>query len=76
MWTPSMPEPCVKMLCHKGSVAALAIDRSGRYMATSGRDVRPRARAWAPALHAARVVIVAARVTRPERHQRCTRPAS
>lgn len=37
-WTPSMNEPVVKMLCHKGAVASLAIDRSGRYMATSGRD--------------------------------------
>jgi len=38
MWTPNMSEACVKMLCHKGSVQAIAIDRSGRYMATSGRD--------------------------------------
>ena len=72
MWTPSMSEPAVKMLCHKvharilscahartaikcsaitctllrplalplpqGALAAIAIDRSGRYMATSGRD--------------------------------------
>ena len=38
MWTPSMGEPAVKMLCHKGAVNALAIDRSGRYMASSGRD--------------------------------------
>ena len=36
--THTVPEPCVKMLCHKGSVAAIAIDRGGRYMATSGRD--------------------------------------
>ena len=33
-----MHEPLVKMLCHKGAVASLAIDRSGRYMASSGRD--------------------------------------
>lgn len=38
MWTPNMNEPVVKMLCHKGAVSALAIDRSGRYMASSGRD--------------------------------------
>jgi len=38
MWTPSMSEPAVKMLCHKGAVAAVAIDRGGRYMASSGRD--------------------------------------
>ena len=33
-----MHEPLVKMLCHKGAIAALAIDRGGRYMATSGVD--------------------------------------
>ena len=38
MWTPNMHEPVVKMLCHKGPVLAMAVDRSGRYMATSGRD--------------------------------------
>ena len=38
MWTPNLSEPAVKMLCHKGGVSALAIDRSGRYMATAGRD--------------------------------------
>lgn len=38
MWSPSMSEPAVKMLTHKGAVAAVAIDRGGRYMATSGRD--------------------------------------
>jgi U3 small nucleolar RNA-associated protein 7 len=31
-------EPVAKMLCHKGAVSALAVDRSGRYMATAGRD--------------------------------------
>ena len=38
LWTPNMHEPVVKMLSHKGPVNAIAIDRSGRYMATSGRD--------------------------------------
>ena len=38
MWTPNMAEPAVKMLCHKGAVAAIAMDRGGNYMATSGRD--------------------------------------
>ena len=38
MWAPNMSEPLVKMLCHKGAVAAIAVDRGGRYMATSGRD--------------------------------------
>ena len=30
MWTPNLHEPVVKMLCHKGAIAALAIDRGGR----------------------------------------------
>ena len=38
MWTPNMHEPVVKMLCHKGAVAEVAVDRSGMYMATAGRD--------------------------------------
>jgi len=38
LWSPNMHEPLVKMLCHKGAIAALAIDRGGRYMATSGVD--------------------------------------
>eukprot|EP00123_Amoebidium_parasiticum_P011319 comp20647_c1_seq1/m.26757 comp20647_c1_seq1/g.26757 ORF comp20647_c1_seq1/g.26757 comp20647_c1_seq1/m.26757 type:complete len:542 (-) comp20647_c1_seq1:881-2506(-) len=38
MWTPNMSQPVVKMLCHKGPVRALAVDHSGRYMATSGLD--------------------------------------
>mmetsp|Transcript_48184 Transcript_48184/g.96089 ORF Transcript_48184/g.96089 Transcript_48184/m.96089 type:complete len:534 (-) Transcript_48184:236-1837(-) len=38
LWTPNMNEPVVKMLTHKGPVAAIAVDRSGHYMATSGRD--------------------------------------
>ena len=33
-----MHEPLVKMLCHKGALAALCVDRGGRYMATSGID--------------------------------------
>jgi len=39
LWTPSSSEYVVKMLCHKGSpITSLAIDRSGRYMATGGGD--------------------------------------
>ena len=30
MWSPSMKEPLVKMLCHHGPVTALAIDNAGR----------------------------------------------
>ena len=38
LWSPNMHEPLVKMLCHKGAIAALCVDRGGRYMATSGVD--------------------------------------
>jgi U3 small nucleolar RNA-associated protein 7 len=38
MWTPNLAGPAVKILAHKGLVTALAVDRNGRYMASSGRD--------------------------------------
>ncbi|XP_071498553.1 WD repeat-containing protein 46-like [Diadema antillarum] len=38
LWSPNCKEPLVKMLCHKSAVRALAIDRQGQYMATSGTD--------------------------------------
>ncbi|ORZ24550.1 WD40-repeat-containing domain protein [Absidia repens] len=38
MWSPTMHTPLVKMLCHKGAVKSVAVDNSGRYMATSGLD--------------------------------------
>jgi len=38
MWTPSMKEPAAKMLTHKQPVRAVAVDRSGNYMATSATD--------------------------------------
>jgi U3 small nucleolar RNA-associated protein 7 len=38
MWTPNMPDPVVKMLCHKGPVNALDVDISGHYMYTSALD--------------------------------------
>ncbi|CAG8724574.1 2196_t:CDS:2, partial [Ambispora leptoticha] len=38
LWSPNMTTPLVKMLTHKGPVTALAIDRTGKYMATSGLD--------------------------------------
>ena len=31
MWTPNMSKPAVKMLCHRGRVSDIAIDREGRY---------------------------------------------
>ncbi|CEP18947.1 hypothetical protein [Parasitella parasitica] len=38
LWSPSMPAPLVKMQCHRGPVRAVAVDRGGNYMATSGAD--------------------------------------
>ena len=38
LWSPTMSTPLVKMQCHRGPVKALAIDRGGYYMATSGLD--------------------------------------
>ncbi|EDO36936.1 predicted protein, partial [Nematostella vectensis] len=38
MWSPSSPDPLVKMLCHRGPVQAIAIDKQGLYMATTGLD--------------------------------------
>jgi len=38
MWTPSMKEPAAKMLTHRQPVRAVAVDRSGNYMATSATD--------------------------------------
>lgn len=38
MWTPSMKEPAAKMLVHRQPVRALAVDRTGNYLATSATD--------------------------------------
>ena len=38
MWSPSMKEPLVKMLCHHGPVTAIASDNTGRHMVTCGMD--------------------------------------
>ncbi|CEI98184.1 Putative Translation initiation factor 5B [Rhizopus microsporus] len=38
MWSPTMVQPLVKMLCHRGPVRAVAIDKGGYYMATAGVD--------------------------------------
>ncbi|KAJ2724846.1 putative U3 small nucleolar RNA-associated protein 7 [Coemansia sp. Benny D115] len=42
LWAPQQGRPLVKMLCHRGPVQAMAIDRSGTHMATSGLDGRVR----------------------------------
>lgn len=38
LWSPSMSQPLVKMLCHQGPIKAITLDKSGTYMATSGLD--------------------------------------
>ncbi|KAF3905781.1 hypothetical protein AA313_de0204373 [Arthrobotrys entomopaga] len=38
LWSPNVTTPLVKMLCHKGPVRALAVDREGNYMATVGQE--------------------------------------
>ncbi|CAO3622847.1 unnamed protein product [Cunninghamella blakesleeana] len=38
LWAPTMSTPLVKMMCHKGAVKAVAVDKGGHYMATSGLD--------------------------------------
>ncbi|XP_048874155.1 WD repeat-containing protein 46 [Brienomyrus brachyistius] len=40
MWSPNQREPLVKMLCHRGGVRSLAVDKTGTYMVTSGLDRR------------------------------------
>ncbi|ROI74388.1 WD repeat-containing protein 46 [Anabarilius grahami] len=38
LWSPKQKEPLVKMLCHRGAVRSLTIDKTGTYMVTSGLD--------------------------------------
>lgn len=38
MWTPNLTMPAVRMLCHYGPVKSVAVDPTGKYMATSGAD--------------------------------------
>ncbi|KXJ13657.1 putative U3 small nucleolar RNA-associated protein 7 [Exaiptasia diaphana] len=40
LWSPTIKDPLVKMLCHKGPVQAVAIDNRGLYMVTTGLDGR------------------------------------
>jgi len=40
LWSPASPNPLVKMLCHTGTVRALAIQQDGRTMVTTGMDGR------------------------------------
>jgi len=38
MWSPSVKDPLVKMLTHRGPLISMAVDTQGLYMATSGMD--------------------------------------
>ncbi|GAA6108346.1 WD repeat-containing protein 46 [Tachysurus ichikawai] len=38
LWSPNQREPLVKMLCHRGAVRSLTVDKTGTYMVTSGLD--------------------------------------
>ena len=38
LWSPAMSQPLVSMLCHRGPVTSLAVDREGKYMASAGMD--------------------------------------
>ncbi|XP_056320556.1 WD repeat-containing protein 46 [Danio aesculapii] len=38
LWSPNQKEPLVKMLCHRGAVHSVAVDKTGTYMVTSGLD--------------------------------------
>lgn len=38
LWSPNNTTPLVKMLCHRGPVRSLAMDREGRYMVSTGQD--------------------------------------
>jgi len=40
LWSPSITQPLVKMLCHRGPLRALAVSRDGKHMATSALDGR------------------------------------
>lgn len=40
LWSPNSQTPLVKMLCHRGPVRSIAMDRSGTYMVTTGQDLK------------------------------------
>ncbi|KAG6360540.1 hypothetical protein INS49_011602 [Diaporthe citri] len=40
LWSPNSSEALVKLLAHKGPVRALAVDREGRYMVSTGQDLK------------------------------------
>ncbi|TVY87661.1 putative U3 small nucleolar RNA-associated protein [Lachnellula willkommii] len=40
LWSPNSTTPLVKLLAHRGPVRALAVDREGRYMVSTGQDLK------------------------------------
>jgi U3 small nucleolar RNA-associated protein 7 len=40
LWSPNTSAPLAKMLCHRGPIRALAMDREGRYMVSTGQDMK------------------------------------
>ncbi|XP_010568220.1 PREDICTED: WD repeat-containing protein 46 [Haliaeetus leucocephalus] len=38
LWSPTVSEPLVRMLCHRGALRALVVDPTGTYMASAGLD--------------------------------------
>ncbi|BFZ59069.1 putative U3 small nucleolar RNA-associated protein 7 [Saitoella coloradoensis] len=42
LWAPTMSTPLVKLQTHSGPVRSMAVDRSGKYMATGGAEGRLR----------------------------------
>ena len=40
LWSPNDTKPLVKVLAHRGPVRSLAVDREGRYMVSTGQDMK------------------------------------
>ncbi|KAF1351431.1 small nucleolar ribonucleo protein complex subunit [Delphinella strobiligena] len=40
LWSPNDTKPLVKLLAHRGPVRSLAMDREGRYMVSTGQDMK------------------------------------
>lgn len=40
LWSPNSTDPLVKLLAHRGPVRSIAMDREGRYMVSTGQDMK------------------------------------
>ena len=40
LWSPNSTTPLVKLLAHRGPVRSIDIDREGRYMVSTGQDMK------------------------------------